>query len=199
MTALQQILSGAGIVAQESPLRRSNRVLRPARTPVGAVVAFALTAGLGLTTAEVVSALLGRPLGWLPVSELLEFAAHRAWADLSLPALLTAAAGAVLLLLASVPGRSRLVPVETSDPLIVIGITRVGLRRTLRAVAQEVEGVKRARVRLRRRTIEVRVFTGPESSGSMLRQVGSAVGDRLASVGTLAAAEVIVRLRRRGL
>ncbi|MEU4230362.1 DUF6286 domain-containing protein [Nonomuraea sp. NPDC026600] len=199
MTALQQILSGAGIVAQESPLRRSGRVLRPARTPAGAVVAFAVTAGLGLTTAEVVCALLGRPLGWLPVSDLLEFAAHHGWADLSLPALLTAAAGAVLLLLAAVPGRSRLVPVETSDPLIVIGITRVGLRRTLRAVAQEVEGVERARVRLRRRTIEVRVITGPESSGSMLRQVGSAVGDRLASVGTLAAAEVIVRLRRRGL
>lgn len=199
MTALQQILSGAGIVAQESPLRRSGRVLRPARTPAGAVVAFAVTAGLGLTTAEVVCALLGRPLGWLPVSGLLEFAAHRAWSELSLPALLTAATGAVLLLLAAVPGRSRLVPVETSDPMIVIGITRVGLRRTLRAVAQEVEGVERARVRLRRRRIEVQVITGPESSGSMLKQVGSAVGDRLASVGTLAAAEVVVRLRRRGL
>ena len=199
MTTLQQILSGAGIVAQESPLRRSSRVLRPARTPAGAVVAFALTAGLGLCAAEVVSALLGRPLGWLPVSGLLDLAAHRAWWELSLPALLTGVVGVVLLLLAALPGRSRLVPVETSDPLIVIGITRVGLRRTLRAVAQEVDGVERARVRLRRRTIEVRVITGPESSGSMLRQVGIAVGDRLAAVGTLAGPEVIVRLRRRGL
>ncbi|MEV6153962.1 DUF6286 domain-containing protein [Nonomuraea sp. NPDC052129] len=199
VTTLQQILSGAGIVAQESPLRRSGRVLRPARTPAGIVVALTLTAGLWLGAAEVVSALLGRPLGWLPVSDLLDLAAHRAWGQLSLPALATMAVGVVMLLLAAVPGRCRLVPVETSDPLIVIGITRAGLRRTLRAVAQEVDGVQRARVRLRRRTIEVVVITGPESSGSMLKQVGTAVGDRLAGVGTLAAGEVVVRLRRRGL
>ncbi|NUR83813.1 MAG: alkaline shock response membrane anchor protein AmaP, partial [Nonomuraea sp.] len=107
--------------------------------------------------------------------------------------------GLGLLLMAVLPGRSRLVPIETGDPLIVIGITRVGLRRTLRAVAQEVEGVQRAKVRLRRRTIEVTVTTGPESSGSMLRQVGTAVGDRLAGVGALCGGEVVVRLRRKGL
>ncbi|WP_246609231.1 DUF6286 domain-containing protein [Nonomuraea rhizosphaerae] len=199
MTTLQQILPGAGIAVQETPLRRSSRVLRPARTPAGAVVALTLTAGLGLVAAEIVSALLGRPLGWLPVPELTSLAARRTWQDLSLTWALVGGAGVALLLLAVVPGRSRLVPVETSDPLIVIGITRSGLRRTLRAVAQEVDGVERARVRLRRRRIEVTVMTGPESSGSMLRQVGMAVGDRLASVGTLAAAEVVVRLRRRGL
>jgi translation initiation factor 1 (eIF-1/SUI1) len=199
MTTLQQILPGAGIAVQESPLRRSSRVLRPARTPAGAVVALAVTVALGLTVAEVVSALLGRPLGWLPVSELLSLAGRHTWQDLSTPSAAVAASGGVLLLLAAVPGRSRLVPVETSDPLIVIGITRAGLRRTLRAVAQEVEGVERARVRLRRRRIEVTVITGPESSGSMLRQVGTAVGDRLAGVGTLATGEVVVRLRRRGL
>ncbi|GAA2891051.1 hypothetical protein GCM10020220_096520 [Nonomuraea rubra] len=88
-------------------------------------------------------------------------------------------------------------PVETSDPLIVIGITRSGLRRTLRAAAQQVAGVDKARVRLRRRTIEVTVTTGAESTGQMLRQVGTAVGDRLAGVGTLGTGEVVVRLRRR--
>ncbi|WP_336208310.1 DUF6286 domain-containing protein [Nonomuraea sp. LPB2021202275-12-8] len=198
MTTLQQILPGAAVAAQDSPLRRSKRALRPARTPAGVFVASVLTAALGLTTAEVVSALLGSPLGWVPVDQALAFASKSSWSELAPVALAVAGAGAALLLLALVPGRSRLVPVETSDPLIVVGITRAGLRRTLRAVAQQVDGVEKAKVRLRRRRIEVTVVTGPESSGAMLRQVGTAVGDRLAGVGTLATGEVVVRLRRKG-
>ncbi|MEV0147345.1 MULTISPECIES: DUF6286 domain-containing protein [unclassified Nonomuraea] len=197
MSTLQQLLPGALLPAQESPLLRSTRALRPARTPAGAVVALALTVCLGLSAAEIVTALVGKPLGLLPLERLIDLAGRHAWAELRTGALWTAGAGAALLLLAVVPGRCRLVPVETSDPNIVIGITRVGLRRTLRAVAQEVEGVSRARVRLRRRTIEVTVTTGAESTGAMLRQVGAAVGDRLAGVGTLGTGEVVVRLRRR--
>ncbi|WP_049561189.1 DUF6286 domain-containing protein [Nonomuraea sp. SBT364] len=199
MTTLQQILPGAAVAAQDTPLRRSNRVLRPARTPAAVLVALLLTAALGLTCAEVVASLLGAPLRWVPVNRAAELASASTWAQLDAVAVAFCGAGAVLLLLALLPGRSRLVPVETGDPLIVIGITRSGLRRTLRAVAQDVDGVRRAQVRLRRRRIEVTVVTGAESSGTMLRQVGNAVGDRLAGVGTLAAGEVVVRLRRRGL
>jgi hypothetical protein len=199
MTTLQQILPGAAVAAQDTPLRRSRRALRPARTPAAVLVAAVLTAGLGLTTAEIVSALLGKPLGWVPVDQAVAWASRSSWNELPPAGLALAGVGAALLLLALVPGRSRLVPVETTDPLIVVGITRVGLRRTLRAVAQEVDGVHKARVRLRRRRIEVTVVTGPESSGSMLKQVGTAVGDRLAGVGTLETGEVVVRLRRKGL
>ncbi|MEU8317635.1 DUF6286 domain-containing protein [Nonomuraea sp. NPDC048881] len=189
----------AAITAQHhTGLRRARRALRPARTLPGALVALVLAAVLGATTAEVVTSLLGKPLGWVPVNEAVELAGARTWPQVSSAALLTAGAGLLMLLLAIVPGRSRTVPVETSDPLIVIGITRAGLRRTLRAAAQKVSGVERARVRLRRRTIEVTVVTGPESSGAMLRQVGTAVGDRLAGVGTLGTGEVVVRLRRKG-
>ncbi|WP_043616096.1 DUF6286 domain-containing protein [Nonomuraea candida] len=197
MTTLQQILPGVAVTPRHTGLRRANRALRPARTVPGALVALTLTAGLGATSAEVVAGLLGKPLGWVPVNELVELAGRSTWPDTGVAALVAAGAGAVMLLLAAVPGRSRMVPVETSDPLIVIGITRAGLRRTLRAAAQQVAGVDKARVRLRRRTIEVAVTTGDESSGQMLRQVGNAVGDRLAGVGTLGTGEVVVRLRRR--
>ncbi|WP_188190696.1 DUF6286 domain-containing protein [Nonomuraea sp. SYSU D8015] len=196
---LQQLMPGAPATAQHTGLRRASKVLRPARTLPGAVVSLALTAGLGATAAEVVSALLGHPLGWVPVNELVELASETTWPEASTAALVTAGAGALMLLLAVVPGRCRLVPVQTSDPLIVIGITRTGLRRTLRAAAQQVPDVDKAQVGLRRRTIEVTVVTAAESSGSMLRQVGNAVGDRLAGVGTLGTGEVVVRLRRRGL
>ncbi|WP_146103629.1 DUF6286 domain-containing protein [Nonomuraea solani] len=197
MTTLQQKLPGAAVTPRHTGLRRANLALRPARTVPGVIVATTLAAGLGATSAEVVSGLLGKPLGWIPVNELVELASTTAWPETSTLALLMAAAGAVMLLLAIVPGRSRLVPVETSDPLIVIGITRSGLRRTLCAAAQQVAGVDKARVRLRRRTIEVTVVTRAESSGTMLRQVGTGVGDRLAGVGTLSTCEVVVRLRRK--
>ncbi|MEU6718165.1 DUF6286 domain-containing protein [Nonomuraea sp. NPDC046802] len=199
MTTLQQILPGAAVTTQHTGLRRANRVLRPARTLPGALVSFTLAVGLGATAAEVVSALLGAPLGWVPVNELVELAGKSTWTQTSTLALALVGAGTLMLLLGGLPGRTTTVPVETSDPLIVIGITRSGLRRTLRAAAQQVAGVDKARVRLRRRTIEVTVMTSAESSGSMLRQVGTAVGDRLAGVGTLGTGEVVVRLRRRGL
>lgn len=198
MTTLQQMVPAAITAQHHTGLRRARRALRPARALPGALVALVLAAVLGATTAEVVTSLLGKPLGWVPVNEAIELAGARTWPQVSSAALLTAGAGLLMLLLALVPGRSRTVPVETSDPLIVIGITRAGLRRTLRAAAQKVNGVDRARVRLRRRTIEVTVVTGPESSGAMLRQVGTAVGDRLAGVGTLGTGEVVVRLRRKG-
>lgn len=197
MTTLQQILPGAVVAPRHIGLRRASRALRPARTVPGALVALTLAAGLGATAAEIVSGLLGAPLGWVPVNEAVELAGKTTWPDVATSALVAAGAGALMLLLAVVPGRSRMVAVETSDPLIVIGITRSGLRRTLRAAAQQVVGVDKARVRLRRRTIEVTVMTGAESTGQMLRQVGNAVGDRLAGVGTLGTGEVVVRLRRR--
>ncbi|MFK4037391.1 DUF6286 domain-containing protein [Nonomuraea wenchangensis] len=198
MTTLQRQRSAAPAAPRQSRLRRARRALRPARTLPGAVVSLTLAGGLGASAAEVVSALLGHPLGWVPLNELAELAGRTPWPETSTTALALAGAGAAMLLLAVVPGRSRLVPVETTDPLIVIGITRTGLRRTLRAAAQQVPGVHRAHVRLRRRTIEVTVVTEAESSGSMLRQVGTAVGDRLAGVGTFGAGEVVVRLLGKG-
>ncbi|MDP4504675.1 DUF6286 domain-containing protein [Nonomuraea turcica] len=198
MTTLQRQRPSAPASTQPAGLRRASRALRPARTLPGAVVSLALAAGLGATAAEVVSALLGHPLGWVPVNELVELAGDTTWPEAATAALATAGAGALMVLLAIVPGRYKLVPVQTSDPLIVIGITRSGLRRTLRAAAQQVAEVDKARVRLCRGTIEVTVVTRAESSGSMLRQVGTAVGDRLAGVGTLGAGQVVVRLRRKG-
>ncbi|WP_345154473.1 DUF6286 domain-containing protein [Nonomuraea rubra] len=199
MTTLQQILPGAVVAPRDTGLRRARRVLRPARTVPGALLALVLAGGLGATAAEVVSALLGAPLGWVLAGERGGRAGgpdHLAGDGHRGPG-----GGGRRHAHAAAGDRARplraLVPVETSDPLIVIGITRSGLRRTLRAAAQQVAGVDKARVRLRRRTIEVTVTTGAESTGQMLRQVGTAVGDRLAGVGTLGTGEVVVRLRRR--
>lgn len=162
-------------------------------------LAASLTAGLGLVSVELICALMGSPLRLLPTDELVELGARHLWSELPIAGLFLAVIGMQLLLLAALPGRSRLVPLETSDPLIVIGITRSGLRRSLREAAQSVEGVHRARVLLRRRTIEVTVITQGDCPGSLLRKVGTAVGDRLTALGALCGGEVVVRLRRRGI
>ncbi|MEU7001380.1 DUF6286 domain-containing protein [Nonomuraea sp. NPDC046570] len=202
MTTLQGILPGAASrPEQETPRRRASRALKPARTPAGVAVALALTAGLGLTAVEVVAALMGERIGLVPVDQAADLAAEHPWSNPFVVggALVAAVLGTILLLLALLPGRARLVAVETTDPRLVIGITRSGLRRTLRAVAEDVEGVIRAKVRLRPRQIEVVVVTEADRTGATLRQVGAAVGDRLNGLGALCASEVVVRLRRRGL
>ncbi|GAA4059284.1 DUF6286 domain-containing protein [Nonomuraea soli] len=197
-STLQDRLLGTG-TAGEAPRRRSTRALRPARTPAGVALATLLTVSLSLLAVELICALMGSPLGLLPLDELIELGGRHVWAELSVAGLVLAAIGMGMLLLAALPGRTRLAPLETADPLIVIGITRSGLRRSLRDVAQQVDGVTKARVQLRRRTIEVTVITREDCPGSLLRQVGTAVGDRLAALGALCGGEVVVRLRRRGI
>jgi hypothetical protein len=191
---------GQGGDLLEPVRRRSLRMLRPSRTPAGVLVALTLSAGLSLVAVESAGLLMGSPpfnVGRI-AKTLTDFLA-RPWSDMTVQvcALGLMASGIVLLVLALVPGRPRLVPLETGDPLMVIGLTRAGLRRTLRRVAQDVPGVERAQVRLGSRYIEVTVVTDAERTGHLLRQVGAAVGDRLAGLGAMCAGEVIVRLRRK--
>ncbi|MBB5138209.1 hypothetical protein HNP84_007962 [Thermocatellispora tengchongensis] len=179
--------------------RRRARALRPTRAPAGVAVALVLSVAFSLSAAEAVSTLAGTPLGWVPFERLAVRAAGWSWSD---PLVLgaggaVAATGLLLLLIAVVPGRTRLVPVETADPLLVIGVTRRGLCRSLRAVAESVEGVERAKARLSGGQIEIVVVTEVERTGTVLRQVGAAVGDRLGALGALGGGEVVVRLRRK--
>ncbi|MBE1566299.1 DUF6286 domain-containing protein [Nonomuraea africana] len=200
MTTLQELLpGGATLTERDTPRRRAARVLKPARTPAGVAVAATVAAALSLTAAEVVAALLGGRLGVMPINKVASLAADTRWSHPTLlsGALVAGALGLVLLGLAVLPGRARLVALETSDPRLVIGITKSGLRRTLRTVAEDVDGVQSVRVRLRRRLIEVTVISDAERTGAMLRRTGTAVGDRLNGLGAICAGEVVVRLRRR--
>jgi hypothetical protein len=173
------------------------RALRCTRTLAGLSVAVPLSVLLSVAAAEAVSEVMGAPLGLVPFERVAAVARACAWAD---PVVLGAAGGLIvlglsLITLALLPGRPRLVPVETADPLIVIGFTRSGLCRSLRVVAESVQGVRRAKVRLVRGQIEIAVVSDEEGTGAVLREVGAAVGDRLAGLGALGGAEVVVRLR----
>lgn len=204
MSTLQDILAGAGGTTAGEHLhavrRRSVRLLRPERNPAGVLVALLAAVGLSVAAGVTAGLAMGSPLGRVPYRKLAGGIGAVKWSD---PAVFTVAsaalaAGVLLLVLAALPGRTRLVPLESSDSRMVIGLTRAGLRRTLRAAAESVDEVGRARVRLGSRDIEVTVFTGADRTGHLLRQVGTVVGDRLAILGAMCGGEVVVRLRRRG-
>ncbi|WP_156046042.1 DUF6286 domain-containing protein [Herbidospora cretacea] len=175
--------------------RTAMRALRPGRTPAGAGVAGALVVLGTALVGEMVCAFAGWPTGWSGLPGVLGLA----WGEplVALTGSLMVASGTALLLLAMIPGRPRLVPLEVCDDALVLGLTRVGLKRTLVAVAMTVAGVDLAFVRLRRGQIEVTVLTRGNRTGGLLKEVGAAVGDRLEGLGVHGRHEVVVRLRRK--
>ncbi|GAA3444784.1 DUF6286 domain-containing protein [Planomonospora venezuelensis] len=204
MTTLQGTLAGPGSATlEERPRavrRRSVRMLRPTRAPAGVAVALTVSVALSAAVGGTFGLLTGSPFGLVPYQKLATGAGALSWSDPAVAgvSVLLVAGGLLLVALAAVPGRTRLVPLETGDPLTVIGLTRTGLRRTLRAAAESVDGVERARVSLGPRQVEVVVITDAQRTGRLLRQVGAAVGDRLGGVGAMYGGEVVVRLRGRG-
>lgn len=175
--------------------RTAMRALRPGRTPAGAGVAGALVVLGTALVGEMVCAFAGWPTGWSGLPGVLGLA----WGEplVALTGSLMVVSGTALLLLAMIPGRPRLVPLEVGDDGLVLGLTRVGLKRTLVAVAMTVSGVDLAFVRLRRGQIEVTVLTRGNRTGGLLKEVGAAVGDRLEGLGVHGRHEVVVRLRRK--
>ncbi|GAA0368154.1 hypothetical protein GCM10009530_17650 [Microbispora corallina] len=199
MSVVQEILAGSTAVhVQEErrpPRRDGVRALRPGRRPAAVAVSAALALTGWAATVEAIASMMDRPIMWPAVRRLLA----TTYAHPAVPAVAVAMilAGAGLVALAVVPGRPRLVPIAADDPLLVIGLTRAGLRRTLSAAARDVEGVRRAQVRILRGRIEVTVVTGTQRVGDLLREVGAAVGDRLSGLGAQGRYEVVVRLRGR--
>ncbi|GAB2484688.1 hypothetical protein GCM10027187_60200 [Streptosporangium sandarakinum] len=203
-SSLQETAGVGGTTAEEqqhAARRRAVRLFRPARSPAGVVVALMTSTALSAAAGVTVGMVTDHPLGRVPYRRIAVGPGAAAWSDpaVILVSLGAIVAGAALLTLALLPGRTRLVPLETSDPRLYIGLTRSALRRTLRAAAESVDEVTGARVRLGARDIEITVISGAERTGPLLRQVGTVVGDRLAGLGAISEGEIVVRLRRRRL
>jgi hypothetical protein len=197
MSVVQEIFAGSSAKGDGRRAERRNavRALRPGRTPAGVLVAATLTVCAWGLAIEIIATMFGLPVVWPPLRRLLT----TTFGDPAVPG--TAAAmivcGVGLVALAVLPGRPRLVPLECDDPLLVMGLTRGGLTRTLAVAAQSVEGVERARVRILRGQIEVVVVTETKRTGELLREIGAAVGDQLAGLGAQCRHEVVVRLCRK--
>jgi hypothetical protein len=194
-TSVEDLMGG-------SELRRAARLaalreFRPLRLPARAAVALvAVTTGT-LTAVAVIT--------W-PHSFLRAFVtrAEHLLRTLPLrdPAVLGVAAavtglGLVLVLLAVLPGRTRMEPLRGTDPLVVAGVGRRGLGWALAATAADVPGVESATVRLRgriRRRAIVRAVTAYPMPGGLAEEIRDAVAVRLAEMEPVYPRTVIVRL-----
>jgi uncharacterized alkaline shock family protein YloU len=177
--------------------RAAIRAFRPLRRISSTIVAALLTLLGILLAGEVVSSLLGSP--WLRYDGMLAWVRSTPWSN---PLFLVGAAiatliGLLLLALALVPGRPRLVPVRTGDPDLIMGIRRRSFARALARAAESVPGVHSARVSIRGHTAAVTADTsgwGAERFGDAVRD---AVLSRLATLDTVEPYGVTVNVKER--
>lgn len=175
--------------------RVSLRTLRPGRTPAGILTALLISVAGWAATAELIRLMLGGRPQWSALHRLGEMGA-RTWGDPLAGAIgcLMILSGVVLVAHALMPGRPRLVPLETRDPLLAVGLTRSGLRRTVAAAARSVDGVAGVHVSLHGRRVEVAVRATTRRTGDLMPRVGAAVGDALARLGADHDRHVVLRL-----
>ncbi|WP_227996020.1 DUF6286 domain-containing protein [Nocardia australiensis] len=86
--------------------------------------------------------------------------------------------GVVLLVVALVPGRPVVLPMAAEEG-IHAGLTRAGLHAALRHTASSVEGVRTARVRLRRKAVKISAGTDRTDAAGLAEEVCEAVTRRV--------------------
>ncbi|MEW9532896.1 DUF6286 domain-containing protein [Microbispora sp. NPDC049125] len=178
--------------------RGAVRAFRPTRSIPATIASLALLAVGVLTAAHVVSALLKRPMRLVPYDRATDWARTTTWDDGRAVAIATAVAlaGLVLLLIAVVPGRGRLIALRTGDPDLVVGVPRRTLAGTLSAAASRVDGVRRAHARVYGWKTDVMVRTDLRDTPALTERVHEAVGEELARLAP--AHPISVRVRVHG-
>jgi hypothetical protein len=185
--------------AGRSADRAARRAFRPQRR-IPAIVVALLLAILGLlVAAETISALIGRPLRWLPYDRMLAWAASTLWSN---PLFLIASAivtllGLALLVTALVPGRPSMVPVRSGDPDVIIGLRPKSVTRALEHAAEDVDGVRSARVTMRGHTVAVTPVTFGRDGERYGEAVRGAVLTRLAALDLVEPYRVAVNVKER--
>lgn len=137
------------------------RVFRPRRMVPATVVAAVIFVVAALTAAGIVAALIGRPIALLHAEAIGSWLSRTQWNDpaaLAIGAVL-ALAGLILIALALVPGRPRVVGLGTGRPDVLMGLTRRGLRHVAATAAGDVDGAERAGAKARGRRVRVTVTT----------------------------------------
>jgi hypothetical protein len=179
--------------------RAARRSFGPRRVLPSVVTAALLAAAAIILTVEVVGALVGRPPGVLPVVDLARLGRSLRWDDVLVLAVasLLAALGLLLLLLALRPGRLRAIPLRSDDANMVLGIARPDLRRYVARAAEDVDGVDRARVRVRGRRIRVRAVSPLHDVGGLTDRVRGTVTERLDELAPLHRPHLRVTVRHR--
>lgn len=137
------------------------RVFRPRRMVPATIIAAVIFVAAALTAAGIVAALVGRPIALLHAEAIGSWLSRTQWnapVALAIGAVL-AVLGLILIALALVPGRPRVVGLGTGRPDVLMGLTRRGLRHVAATAAGDVDGAERARAKARGRRVRVKVTT----------------------------------------
>lgn len=178
--------------------RAAARAFRPRRALPAIVVAALLAAATGLIAAYLISKYVGHQVHVLP-SALFKDGHTLHWDD-QRPIVIAAIACALGLLLigyALLPGRFRVVPVDSQDPLSVVAVTRSGLRRYLAGAATVVDGIASAKVRVRRRRVRVYASSSLRDTEGLAAQVETAVNERISALSPLRPLRVRVTVQKK--
>ncbi|GHH70539.1 hypothetical protein GCM10017673_22580 [Streptosporangium violaceochromogenes] len=189
--------ASAGVPGNPAADRAAVRAFRPRRVIPSLITAALMTLVGVVVAAEVISALLGRPLRWIPYDRWLGWAASAPWdsTPVMIGAGVVTALGLLLVLLALVPGRPRFIPVRTGDPELIIGMQPRSFTRALAHAAERVPGVDQARVRLHGRTAEVTARSPLREPAGLADAVRQAVTARIAALAPLGDYPVRVHVR----
>ncbi len=165
------------------------------------VVIALLLLVLGLVVAaEVVHTLVGQP-GYLvlPWAVLASWARSHSFGDPAVLALggLVGVAGLALLVGELRGRRPALQVLEPRTDGVVTAVTRSSLNRALAARAEDVDGVRGASSRLRRRRADLTAVTTLRDPGDLEARVDTAVTDWVGHLGLVATPAVRVRLKRK--
>jgi hypothetical protein len=184
---------------QRPAYRATLRAFRPRRAIPATIVAALLAAAALLTAAEVISRLLDRQLGALPVSWLSRLGRETQWQDplALIVAGLAAVAGLLLLVLALRPGRARVVPVTSGYGDALTAASYGAVARHTEAAAGGVDGIAGARATVRKDRLRLRVDSPLRDPRGLTEQVQQAVAGRLDQLAPLRPLRLKVAVRHR--
>nr|WP_157553979.1 DUF6286 domain-containing protein [Herbidospora sakaeratensis] len=175
----------------------TTRFLRPRRKVPAAIAALVLFAAGLLIAVGTISALFGHPVRIVPYDRVVAWASATTWQDNAVMAAAGAVGivGALLILIGAVPGRTRLVALRSGDPDMIISTPRRMLARVLGTVAAQVDGVRRARARIRGRQVTVHAGTDLRDTAAVRERVRDAVEDELTKLAPVGRYTVNTKVR----
>ncbi|MBY8863858.1 DUF6286 domain-containing protein [Nocardia sp. CA2R105] len=171
---------------------------RPRRALPAGVLAVALLAACAAAVGPLVQHLTGAR-EFVPYGRIVARLHGIAWDDrwVAVGGIVAIVAGLTLLMSAILPGRAVVLPLVGDDGFTA-GVARRGLRGALQDAAQSVEGVRSARVRLRRKKVRIKIRTAYVHVAGLSERVGTAVDERMTRIGPDPAPRVVVVARRGG-
>ena len=157
------------------------RVPRGRRTTVSVVVAVLVILAAAAGGYLAVLKALHRTVNGIDLTTAVDGARRTAWSgsEVLIAGIVTAAIGLLLVAVAVVPSRRRLVELADGDGRTAAGLSRRSLRRTLVASATDVDGISAATARIGRRHIALSLASGLHHVDGLSDAARTAVNRRL--------------------